>query len=205
MMERDTLAQASPCVSRLASNAPRQDASDHPGRSSMVATTAPFSTCHRRSKLASLVEHNLSEWTDRMGADWDVVIIGGGAAGIGAAAGWPPVGFPRCCWKPRSGSAAAPGRSTWPGMRSTSAAAGFTRPIAIHGSTSPKHRALPSTAASPAWRQQYRDLGFPRWIRTRPMKLTRHGTNVWSPFRRKATAPPMPWNRVGRGTPIFRR
>ena len=56
----------------------------------MVATTAPFSNCHRRSRLASLVEHDLIEWTDCMGADWDVVIIGGGAAGIGAAGGSPP-------------------------------------------------------------------------------------------------------------------
>ena len=128
----------------------------------MVATTAPFSNCHRRSRLASLVEHNLSEWTGRMGADWDVVIIGGGAAGIGAASRLAASGLSTLLLE----ASQRIGGRAW-----TVNVAGQALDLGcgwLHSADRnpwvdiAKASGFIVDRSSPAWGQQYRDLGFPQ-------------------------------------------
>ena len=140
-----------------------------------------------------------------MGSDWDVVIIGGGAAGIGAAR-----------------RLAASGHSTLlleasqriGGRALTVNVAGHALDLGcgwLHSAD--RNPWIDIAEASgfsidcrePAWSQQYRDLGFSASDQARPMRHTPHGTNAWSALRRKATAPPMRWNRAGSGMPISKR
>ena len=108
------------------------------------------------------MEHNLSEWTDRMGADWDVVIIGGGAAGIGAASRLAASGLSTLLLE----ASQRIGGRAW-----TVNVAGQALDLGCGWLHSADRNPWVDIAeasgfivdrSSPAWGQQYRDLGFPQ-------------------------------------------
>src|SRR5882724_2768236 len=140
-----------------------------------------------------------------MNTDYDIVIVGGGAASIGAA---------RRLAAGRRSTLLIEASCRVGGRARTEKAAGLSLdlgcgwllpPTATLGQLSPRRQVSPSTAESRRGAFSTATWGSLLTSRLRPEKRSRRGKSVWAKRRRRPIARRTRWRRIARGTPISRQ